>query len=415
MTKLFRWALWGISVLTGLSGAGVCRGEGPAAHEATAFGADHYARQTVYHSPQTPGYTCWVGAWIMADESLMVSFDQATGPLDGRPRTSETLLKKMGITLAPGRDFAGLRLANVFLRSTDGGASWTQAGESTFTGPFDRPVFGGSYCALTDGTILRAVDGSQLPLAPDLPRRIFFQRSRDFGATWGKPEIPPEPRRTVEDFLGDAGDCITRVRRLKGGRLAATGVSRPDPTSRRRGEPLLMLSSDEGRTWTPQRLALPAPASASGVWNEWDSAELPGGDLLCVFRRSDPRQPRKQVRWQGVLKKQGEGAWRLENYGPSPLEHSGHPELLSTREGVILHIASTGIHWTADAGATWKKLNLCDQSKPLRSCYYPRSVQAKDGRIFVFSHRGGDNAYGQYDQAIVMDVFHLAKIRDAAP
>ncbi len=35
---------------------------------------------TVYHSPQTPGYTCWVGTWVMPDETLMVSFHQATGP-----------------------------------------------------------------------------------------------------------------------------------------------------------------------------------------------------------------------------------------------------------------------------------------------------------------------------------------------
>ncbi len=37
-------------------------------------------RFTVYHSPQTPGYTCWVGTWVMPDETLMVSFHQATGP-----------------------------------------------------------------------------------------------------------------------------------------------------------------------------------------------------------------------------------------------------------------------------------------------------------------------------------------------
>jgi hypothetical protein len=24
-------------------------------------------RQTIYHSPQTPGYTCWVGTWTMPD------------------------------------------------------------------------------------------------------------------------------------------------------------------------------------------------------------------------------------------------------------------------------------------------------------------------------------------------------------
>jgi len=34
-------------------------------------------------------------------------------------------------------------------------------------------------------------------------------------------------------------------------------------------------------------------------------------------------------------------------------------------------------------------------------------VQATDGRILVFGHVGGDNAYGKVDQSIVMDSFRL--------
>ena len=37
------------------------------------FGADGHQRQTVYHSPQKPGFTSWVGAWIMPDGSVMTS------------------------------------------------------------------------------------------------------------------------------------------------------------------------------------------------------------------------------------------------------------------------------------------------------------------------------------------------------
>ena len=50
------------------------------------FTAIEYQRQTIYHSPQTPGFTCWVNAWTMRDGSLMVSFTQATGPVAGRPK-----------------------------------------------------------------------------------------------------------------------------------------------------------------------------------------------------------------------------------------------------------------------------------------------------------------------------------------
>jgi hypothetical protein len=58
------------------------------------------------------------------------------------------------------------------------------------------------------------------------------------------------------------------------------------------------------------------------------------------------------------------------------------PELLCTREGVILHVAPPGIHWTADRGATWTKLNCPGTG------YYPHSVQIEDGKILVASHIG---------------------------
>ena len=32
------------------------------AAEGTTFNAVHHARRTIYHSPQTTGYTCWTGA-----------------------------------------------------------------------------------------------------------------------------------------------------------------------------------------------------------------------------------------------------------------------------------------------------------------------------------------------------------------
>jgi len=85
------------------------------------------------------------------------------------------------------------------------------------------------------------------------------------------------------------------------------------------------------------------------------------------------------------------------------LPHSGQPELLATAEGPILHVATSGIHWTSDADQTWHKLDVP------ATAYYPRSVQTKDGRIFVFGHVGGDDAYGKADQSIVMDSFRLTK------
>ena len=47
--------------------------------EGVTFSAAEHQRRTIYHSPQKPGFTSWVGAWTMPDGSLMVSFTQATG------------------------------------------------------------------------------------------------------------------------------------------------------------------------------------------------------------------------------------------------------------------------------------------------------------------------------------------------
>src|SRR5262249_6085443 len=107
-------------------------------------------------------------------------------------------------------------------------------------------------------------------------------------------------------------------------------------------------------------------------------------------------------RWQGLLKKDGK-SWKPQDFGPAPFPPSGYPNLLATREGVVLHIATPGVHWTADAGKTWHKLNVPG------SHYYPTSVQSADGRIYVFAHVGRDDAYGSVDQSIVMDTFRLKK------
>src|ERR1700683_713983 len=50
---------------------GVCWGEDAPAPATHGLFATHWSRKIIYHSPQEPGYTCWVGEWIMPDKSLM--------------------------------------------------------------------------------------------------------------------------------------------------------------------------------------------------------------------------------------------------------------------------------------------------------------------------------------------------------
>jgi hypothetical protein len=364
------------------------------------FIAVEHRRDTIYRSPQKPGFTSWVGAWTMPGGSLMVCFTQATGPIMGRPQATKKVQKQLNWPPpgAPGYDMTGLDLKNVHLRSSDGGKTWKQASADAFKSCMNG-VSGEAQTALPDGTVVRGVWGFYLPCDKDLPKTGYLQRSTDGTKTWGKPEMLLDPK--------NYSAWPKRIRMLRDGRLIVLmGVANVPAGSHTRDEfgkqvePMLIVSSDKGKTWKGPISAV--PTEQRGGWTEeFDVAELDNGDLLCVFRReSDTR------RWQGLLKKTDD-TWVAQKASASILPHSGHPELLATREGPILHVATTGIHWTTDAGKTWQLLVK-------GSAYYPRSVQAADGRIFVFGHIGGDDAYGKVDQSIVMDSFRLREVVSVA-
>jgi hypothetical protein len=337
----------------------------------------------------------------MPDGSLMVCFTQATGPAEGRPRAPKEVQHRLSWPPPgrPGYDMTGLDLRNVHLRSSDAGKTWKQVSADAFKSCMNG-ITGEAQTALPDGTIIRGVWGYYLPYNPELPKTGYLERSTDGSKTWGRPEVLLDPAKYSA--------WPKRLRVLRDGRLIALGgVAEVPANSRTRAEynglfaPLLMVSSDKGKTWTGPISVVPAEHRKNWGGEEFDAAELANGDLLCVFRRVGPAGGR-EVRWQGVLKKK-EDSWIPSTVGPAPFPHSGHPDVLATREGPILHVATNGIHWTADAGESWHKLDLPG------TAYYPRAIQAADGRIFVFGHVGGDDAYSKSDQSIVMDSFRLVK------
>ena len=374
------------------------------AAQPTSFTAIDHVRRTIYHSPQTPGYTCWSGCWVMPDSSIMVSCTQATGPIEGREPGPPEVLKKLSWPPhgRPLYDMTGLDMSNVHLRSTDGGETWTKVSADPYKSCMNFSA-GQAEVALPDGTVMRAAWGHYLPYDPDVPKAGFLQRSKDGTKTWGEPELYLDPQRF--------SSWPKRLRLLQDGRLVLLGGFAEVPAnSRERHEynkllsPMLMVSADGGRTWSDPIEVVGEQHSANWGGEEFDAAELPNGDLLCVFRRLNP-EGSGEVRWQCLLRKQGD-SWVPTRVGPASLPHSGMPELLATREGAILHVATNGIHYTVDAGATWNRLDAPGSN------YYPRSIQVADGRIHVFGHLGGDNAYGSVDQHISMDTFRLRAVRD---
>ena len=388
--------------------AGAAPAQTPAAPAAAENGAwtatGNIGGRRLYHSPQTPGFTSWVALWKMPDGSLMMSFTQATGPIEGRlraPKDVEIRLNNPVPGLSVNYDMTGLDLSNVHLRSTDGGATWIKVSADHFT-TTTNGAFGEAEMGFEDGTILRGLWGQYLPYNPDVLPTGCAQRSHDGTRTWGRPVPLIDPARYVT--------LPKRLRRLRDGRIILTGGVADFAPAGDRGRlslwgpwrPLLLVSADQGRSWTGPIPVL-APKTGGAWTEEWDAAELPNGDLLGSFRRPDPSDPAgHHVRWQGVLKKSGQ-TWLSGEPVNAPFPHSGHPDLLATREGPILYIAQSGICWTDDAGRTWHRLGVAATG------YYPQAVQTDDGLIIVVGHVGMDDAYGAVDQSIVMDSFRLSR------
>jgi len=297
------------------------------------FFAIEYQRQTIYHSPQKPGFTSWCGAWTNPDGSLMVSFTQATGPIEGRPQAPKEVQHRLTWPPAghPGYDMTGLDLSNVHLRSIDAGKTWQQVSADGFKSCMNG-VTNEAQTALADGTILRGVFGFYLPYDPDLPQTGFLQRSSDGTKTWGKPEVPLDAMKY--------STWPRRVRVLRDGRvLLLVGVAPIPAGSGTRQEfsklvePALLVSSDQGRSWKGPVPAI--PADQRGGWTEeFDVAELANGDLLCIFRRASDAK-----RWQCTLTK-SDDTWIAQQAGPTVLPHSGQPELIApslTRRVTLSH------------------------------------------------------------------------------
>lgn len=368
--------------------------------------AEKLSSQHLYHSPETPGWTSWMGAWQMPDGSLMACCTQATGKVQPHHKS---------------RDYSGLKIDEMYLHSRDGGKTWDHVSSTDVSMGAGRSSGRGTHAnngpttiALKDGSLIRRVYGFDYKMYDRLPGTGFLQLSTDGGNTWsaaptttdgGKTWSDPSP---IQEFLLDPSRFTiqpTRTQRLRDGRIVISGgMWHGQHTQRARYEPFLAVSSDEAKTWKHIPFSGPAyDEAAKTQFNEWDFAELDNGDLLFVGRPDDNSE-----RSEGVLKKKGDG-WELVSIRKAGLPHSGHPELLKTKEGPVLHIATTGVHWKTDPMDSWHELPFTGQKQPYRSHYYPVSLQTKDGRIYVFSHRGSDDYYGRYDQVLLMDVFQLAK------
>ncbi|MBA3441535.1 MAG: hypothetical protein H0T92_16875 [Pyrinomonadaceae bacterium] len=300
----------------------------------------------------------------------------------------------------------------VYLKSTNSGRSWSVWRTDPFQAIGMSAYAPQDIIALPNGSLIRRVNGDDLQNLRRIPHTAMLQilkpkASGVYPANW--PALGAAGQVVVTDPL----ICkyqVSRIRRLKDGRYIALGQAWPYvgggtsgscAPSDKATNMLLVAASASAAERGQWKRGMPDIAPTVLLPNEWDAAQLPNGDLLALFRTQVSATDRTQIRKQAILRaKPGSscpdqgtsGCWVMDQAtlgNPGNFPHSGHPELLATREGVIIQFATTGISYTNNSGASWitfKGMTPTD--------YYPRSIQDANGDIYVFSHVGGDDPYG---------------------
>lgn len=335
-----------------------------------------FDQRSIYHSPQTPGYTAWCTLWKTRERALRLAFQQVTRPVEAPD-------KRQNVTVLLGSDDQGktwMKLREVPARAG------THDQHGIYAAPASSSFCGHGMAVLPDGTLVTGL------WAGGDRRSGYIQRSADDGKTWSDPIylLDPDEYKTYP----------TQIRRLHDGRLllVAGVLKRADAASTKGLLKEFFQSRDGGKTWDP----IWTMPHQTGLCEESDFAELPNGDVLAVHRAEhyDGSKYINSDRLQNVFHPNG-NSWTIGPVEHPPFPHSGFPELLKLREGPILHIATNGVWWTVDEGAHWHRLDLPG------SPYYPQAVQLADGTVLIIGHKGGDNVYGSADQSIIQQTFRV--------
>lgn len=340
-----------------------------------------YQAKSIYHSPETPGYTSWTWIWQLPDGAVQTVFVQATGPV------------------------ANIKLSYPVLQSTNSGKDWTRVSGDIPVGPGGG---GGGMAVLPNGTMVRPVVDygfkEHLPHGQILTRGRdigVVQRSTNGGVSWSDTIDVVSPKSCSYFFP-------TLIKPLRDGRLILFGGLAPSGVADARANLIktMFISDDQGLTWGSPIALMPASA---GVCEESDFVELPNGDLFWIHRAElfdAAGNYLNTTRVKSVAKKTGD------TFVPGPVStlpfpNIGFPCVLLTKTGVLLDLAYNQSHWSDDTGQTWHDL-MRDDSTVLRTAYYPRAVQTADGTVIVVSHKGSDNGYGTFDQRINVQTFRLS-------
>ncbi len=241
-----------------------------------------------------------------------------------------------------------------------------------------------SICQAEDGTLIVVFKGENV---------LLCSRSTDEGATWSKPEpIPasakrPEVIREVQKFEVYPGTADT----LPDGRILVTWNYIADNKARDgyyERALLYVISSDQGKTWSDQRLIGPVKGTHLGAvrhnvlpWSE--------GQWLLPLRTGVPR----------VFNPETGRLTAFPLVGPDGKQYE-FQQIVRLKDGGLLAMGPVLLH-SNDRGKQWKQIDgfpaVPDQRDNAEGRYL---TVLTDGRVLVTWGRGHNNRGLSYNLSL---------------
>lgn len=373
-------------------------------HGLNANGAE---RRILYTPKVRPGFVAWTTCFDYGDGRIGLSFKETLRETD--PNYLPPKLE-MGEAVGAPVSYCSVecgseqeRSFRVYMASADNGKTFTETGRC--------PLEEGSFCNMgfPDGRIL----------GYDVPRinaartgwfdGIKMRESTDGGTTW----------REFGTLLEGSAPYLWRARRLRDGTLLlllslygtpwGEGRERATRNTMLPGETYInkiqtcFLASRDGVHFTGPHYVLPGIGA-----HEYDVCECPDGRLFFLAGDVQATPVGRQF-----VERSGEGYRNGTLYGirrgapPDPKKDpmGGFvPESLIMRgDGLLIGSRRNKPYsCSVDFGENWYEVDGLPAS-----LYQPFLLEAADGTILNFGHKGGDMALGQEDMVVGVDRFHV--------
>jgi hypothetical protein len=357
--------------------------------------AVEFEERTIFHPPENPGFAAWVQLWREPPYDkgdLRVKFLMRRKPKPGdKPpvRPPLDLHKYEAVGLPVKYDFSDVISETVYMRSSDGAATWKEMHRGT---EVELNSAEDSGCM----SPIALPDKRLLSLSWGMPGCL--RESVDDGQTWNRVrdlmdpayyDVAPFVMRVLSDHKTLVIFCP--YAKSWGPGKVVPGRLHSRPGSRTMFTAALMFSTDFGKT-----LSNPIPIYPNVPVTETDFCELPSGDLLFIHHAMFGNG----VAHRQLVRKTKLG-WVPEDM--EPVDKLAPEIFVRTSEGYLVGASRNGPYvWSDDDGLTWQPV------EGIKNCeYQPRAMQLKGDRILFVWHKGGDLPYGQADEYIGQHTFKL--------